>query len=95
MAEPIRINLWELLTHASTCPDTPRHYREEYEKIQRALGKSARWNGQEITLESVPEGWIIEVSSCYSDRFPGDEVGDSPKIVVTIPKNGYPTVKEI
>lgn len=77
-----QINLWEALTTLER-----RNARDECisprvtEDDIRELSHSTRWNGQELSVGAVEEGWLIKVFSCYSE----DVVTG---IEILIPKDG-------
>lgn len=53
-----RANLWECLTRTET---------EEFDNLIEDLGASASLSGQELSLRSTNEGWVITVHACYED----------------------------
>ena len=77
------INLWELITHARA-GGSARVSEEHAEQVQQALGAAAHWNGQELSLQPVEEGWLIRIFSCFDDDLPGDGMAYS----ILIPKIG-------
>jgi hypothetical protein len=65
--------------------------RVQGEALLDALGKTARWAGQELSLEATDDGWEIRIFSCYTTYHDddGEEVYvPSPEIIITIPKDG-------
>lgn len=74
------INLWEAITAAEINHKKlmegkdPRAYGPEVSTDQvTALSRSARWSGQELSIEPTEEGWLIKVFSCY-DSVDGIEI---------------------
>ena len=78
-------NLWEALTHRSTCEHRGDHHQAEDNELLTALGRSARWGGQELSLEATTEGWEIKVFSCYGGGC--SNCDPDLEIVITIPKD--------
>lgn len=83
------INLWEAMTALKTAhgrnpldADGPRVTSEDLQ----ALGKVARYRGgQEISLKATPEGWVIQIFSCYSE-------GGDQSIKILIPEDFHAPV---
>lgn len=78
------VNLWEGITAAASnrkAFDEDRPLKALGPKVTTAdlenLSKSARTNGQELSVEASEEGWIIKVFSCYDT---------DNKISILIPK---------
>jgi hypothetical protein len=57
------INLWSALTALEGRDLSCKIGKEDLQELSDA----ARWNGQEITLKATPDGWLINVFSCYSE----------------------------
>ena len=62
--EKRKVNLWECLTHKSSCPNLPVFQKNQLREVVTNLGRSG-CGGQEITVEATDKGWLIEVFSCY------------------------------
>ena len=82
----MRANLWELMVG-----ELVRQSREHHPDIQRwrdiidHLSDSAQIRGQEITLEPVEEGWLIEIFSCH-DHSSRDPEHTSKTRYILIPR---------
>lgn len=83
------INLWEAMTAAETNhrrePETARG-PEVTETDLQELSRSARFSGQELSLQATEQGWVLKVFSCDSDRV-------QDEIEILIPKDGIIPVK--
>lgn len=92
----LRANLWELMVS-----DLARQSREHRPQIQRwrniidHLSDSAQMGRQEITLEPVEEGWLIEIFSCYdrSSRDP-EHAGKTWYILIPRQRGAAPIVSD-
>lgn len=69
------INLWESITAGESNWqkfDSGKELRALGPQVTRehvtALSQSARFGGQELSLEPKPEGWVLKVFSCYDDH---------------------------
>lgn len=86
MADQTHVNLWECLT------STERNHRKDIcgpkvtSELLMALGRSARFHMQEISLDVTEEGWQIKIFGCDPQDY-GDE------IIILIPKDATEPVK--
>ena len=80
------INLWECLTSLYE-RDLPASHSVTDELLQ-ALGFSARFHMQELTMMATDDGWLIQIFSADSGLDPG-------KIEIIIPKDHTKPVKVI
>lgn len=88
------INLWEAITASqqnSRLFDEGRELRALGPRVSGQdiddLNKSARWNGQELSVTPNEDGWIIKVFSCYTDH------SDQSGIEILIPKDSKQPVR--
>lgn len=59
------INLWSAMTSIEASKESfaDRITSDDL----RELGETARWHGQELSLQPTEEGWLIKVFSCFSE----------------------------
>lgn len=68
MTERTNINLWSaMVTLESQTARGGHPHPKVTEENLRELSHTARWGGQELSVEASDEGWIINVFSCYSE----------------------------
>jgi hypothetical protein len=80
------INLWELITSAAHHDDRPGDHNINQQHLTD-LAQSARFSGQELSIEATEDGWLIEVFSCYESK-------TDWSIQITILKKGGILIKE-
>jgi hypothetical protein len=82
----LRLNLWELITgeHARRVHEHDPRIQQTHDIVQH-LSDSARMKGQELAIEPVEEGWLIEVFSCWDDQRGTPQSGSW---FILIPKHG-------
>ena len=87
MTERNYINLWSALVTLESQTTRGEHPSTRVtEDNLGELGRTARWNGQELSIEASDEGWVLKVFSCYSE-------GDGTEIKILIPKDWREPVK--
>lgn len=92
----LRVNLWELLTrrHSDAVHDRDPDI-QRWKDVIGHLTDSAQMHGQELSIEPVEEGWLIEVFTCYDYELEDGYhlvPADVPHYYILLPKSGGPPV---